>query len=60
MTKKTETKPARRSYRKPQLEQVQLVAEEAVLTNCKAVQTGAPGKSNGKCVGGVLCQTLGS
>lgn len=42
MTKKTETKTTRRPYCKPQLEQVHLVAEEAVLTNCKANQLNGP------------------
>lgn len=60
MTKKTETKRARRSYRKPQLEQVRLVAEEAVLTNCKAVSGGSPNKATGQCNVGVLCLSLGS
>lgn len=35
MTKKTEVKKTRQPYHKPQLEQVELVAEEAVLTACK-------------------------
>ena len=35
MTEKREGTRARRPYRKPQLEQVQLLAEEAVLAGCK-------------------------
>ena len=35
MTEKCDPTGARRPYRKPQLEQVQLVAEEAVLMGCK-------------------------
>ena len=60
MTKKTETKPARRSYRKPQLEQVRLVADEAVLQNCKFIVGANPLKANGKCVAGVMCHDHGS
>ena len=33
----------RRPYRKPQLEEVQLVAEEAVLAGCKTRATGGSG-----------------
>ena len=40
MTKTTETKTTRRPYRKPQLEQVQLAIEEAVLQGCKAEKVG--------------------
>ena len=40
--KRMETKTTRQPYRKPQLEQVQLVAEEAVLTNCKTAAAGGP------------------
>jgi len=35
MEKEKEEKKTRRPYRKPKLERVQLVAEEAVLTACK-------------------------
>ena len=35
MTEKAKTATARRPYHPPQLEQVQLVAEEAVLVGCK-------------------------
>jgi hypothetical protein len=55
MTEKSEGTRPRRPYRKPQLEQVQLVAEEAVLVGCKTKRatgpdagpcnaTGGPGK----------------
>jgi hypothetical protein len=43
MTEKRETTTNRRPYRKPQLEQVQLVAEEAVLAGCKTRATGGSG-----------------
>ena len=35
MEKEEETTKTRRPYHKPELEQVQLVAEEAVLAGCK-------------------------
>ena len=58
MTEKKGQAASRRPYRKPQLEQVQLVAEEAVLVGCKTKrQIGGPdaGPCNatggpGKCV----------
>ncbi len=40
--KKTKTNALKRPYSKPQLEQVRLIAEEAVLTACKAVSDPAP------------------
>ena len=40
MEKELETEATRRPYHKPQLEQVQLVAEEAVLTGCKSASSG--------------------
>jgi len=39
MPEKKETTISRRAYCKPQLEQVQLIPEEAVLQNCKAQNT---------------------
>jgi len=41
MTEKTKT--TRRPYQPPQLEQVQLVVEEAVLQMCKVPRKGGPG-----------------
>ena len=38
--KKSTGKTKRRTYRKPQLEQVQLVVEETVLTACKVKASG--------------------
>jgi hypothetical protein len=50
---KTETKTIKRPYRKPRLEQVRLVVEEAVLMSCKsATSTGPHG-------GGTFCQNPG-
>jgi hypothetical protein len=50
-----ETKETRRPYHKPQLEQVQLVAEEAVLVGCKTKKATGPdagpcnARGSGKC-----------
>jgi hypothetical protein len=50
MTKMAEDRIARRPYRKPQLEQVQLAVEEAVLSGCKASLIGAgPLTGGGNC-----------
>ena len=46
MTEKNGVTTTRRPYRKPQLEQVQLVAEEAVLAGCKTVNRTQPGYEN--------------
>ncbi len=49
--KRTEANAPKQPYIKPQLEQVRLIAEEAVLTVCKTqggLVAGAPGDS-GKC-----------
>ena len=46
MTEKVKSKRARQPYRKPQLEQVQLVAEEAVLAGCKGPQGSGPDDKN--------------
>jgi hypothetical protein len=43
MTKKSDERTHRRQYRKPQLEQVKLVLEEAVLLTCKTVDAGPTG-----------------
>ncbi len=50
----------KKTYKKPQLRQVQLRPDEAVLGNCKT-GSGAGGLSGGTCVNGVLnCNTIGS
>ena len=50
-----EVKGCRRSYQKPQLEKVNLVLEEAVLTFCKAPSIGG---TKNKCGAGP-CSTAG-
>ena len=42
-TKKLETKTERRAYRRPQIEEVPLVPEEAGQTACKVPGTAGPG-----------------
>ena len=59
MTKsKGEMKERRKPYRKPQVEQVELVPEEAVLGGCKNPNVAGPDTGPG--CGGVLnqCYTL--
>lgn len=46
MTEKRKRTKARRPYGKPQLEQVQLVAEEAVLAGCKRGNASGPPSFN--------------
>jgi hypothetical protein len=49
MSQKNNTgKTNRRTYRKPQLEQVQLVVEEAVLEACKVRDSGPSGSCTPK------------
>lgn len=50
MTGKLETEGKRQPYVRPQLEQVELVPEEAVLSSCKS-QQGGPGPHNINCRG---------
>lgn len=47
MDQKKESRKPRRPYRKPHMEQVQLVAEEAVLQGCKS--PGMTGPEVGAC-----------
>lgn len=60
MNKKIErSKTTRRPYRKPQLEKVGLVPEEAVLSACKVAQ--GPGPGTGRCNRPMPgCYTIGS
>jgi hypothetical protein len=61
--KKEQNVSTRRPYHKPQLEEVRLVAEEAVLQNCKAIGVFGPyGVGVGSCQnpGGNICVNLGS
>ena len=57
-----EKKTTRQPYRKPQLEQVQLIAEEAVLSNCKTATTVNPGTDTIRQIGcyDVACYDPGS
>jgi hypothetical protein len=48
MTKKSDERTHRRQYRKPKLEQVQLVAGEVVLAACKGVNFAGPGRPSGQ------------
>jgi hypothetical protein len=47
MADKTEIKAKRRPYKKPEIEQVRLVPEEAVLTGCKMSTQSGPGDITG-------------
>ena len=50
----------KKNYQKPQLRQVRLKPDEAVLGNCKT-GGGGGGLSGGTCVNGVLnCNSIGS
>ncbi len=53
---------ARRPYRAPAVERVPLVAEEAVLFNCKCQAPQVSGPPTGWCSGvfGESCSTVGS
>ncbi len=57
-SKDKETKRTRRPYRKPQLEAVRLVAEEAVLTSCKLAGGTITGPQNTNCKGGEPAATV--
>ena len=52
-----EEKKVKKKYSKPQVEEVQLKAEEAVLASCKVLQLGGPFGSQNcrKKVGGNPC-----
>jgi hypothetical protein len=52
-----------KEYRKPELVRVELVADQAVLTNCKTVGGGSgmvPGSADCNSVGGGYCGSVGS
>ena len=61
---KKEDNMTRQPYQKPQLEEVKLVAEEAVLTNCKSRDAGIVARGHyNRCSnpgGHQVCYTLGS
>jgi len=48
MARGTENGAKRRQYGKPKIEEVKLVAEEAVLTGCKVTST-TPGPTGARC-----------
>ena len=50
--------PEKKPYKKPQLKQVSLRPEEAVLGNCKTGGTAGPG--GGDCSSPGSCSSLGS
>ena len=61
MTEKTKAATARRPYQPPQLEQVQLIAEEAVLVGCKTRSAG--GEFDDNCMEGTppgMCERPGT
>ena len=58
MKMKRSDKPQKRSYRKPELVEVTLRAEEAVLGNCKMAATHGPGIGN--CNVPTVCFAQGS
>jgi hypothetical protein len=62
MSKNNGIPQSRRHYTKPRIEEVKLVAEEAVLQACKTPGQGAggPTRSNCKLPGNVPCSALGS
>ena len=53
------TNISKKTYQKPQLRQVQLRPDEAVLGNCKS-NSGSGGLSGGSCNNGVACNNIGS
>ena len=51
----------KKTYRKPQINQVSLVPEEAVLSGCKAIGTGDINKNIGQCQNpNQSCMAVGS
>lgn len=55
-----DNKTKRKTYKNPQLEQVKLVAEEAVLAGCKTVVGPHSNKNNGSCNPANLCLAASS
>lgn len=51
---------SKKTYVKPQLEEIRLEAEEAVLQICKADAGASTGKTNGKCLNPWICNSVGS
>jgi hypothetical protein len=58
MTTDRQDKPGKRPYVKPELKQVQLVAEEVFITGCKRNVAGSSGPQRSRCrmaTGSVEC-----
>jgi len=55
-----ETNGVKRPYSKPEIKQVALRAEEAVLGACKATSGGGNGPGSGNCRTPSACSSLGS
>ena len=55
-----ETNGVKRPYTKPEIKQVALRPEEAVLGACKATSGGGSGPGSGNCRQPSACSTLGS
>ena len=58
--KTKQEKQEKRPYQKPELMQVPLRPEEAVLGNCKMSGTGGPGYGNACNAGPLVCSSAGS
>ena len=58
MKRTTETEKSRRPYNRPRIEQVRLIAEEAVLGSCKT--TGGVTGPITTCTGKGNCSIIGS
>jgi len=50
----------KKPYVKPEVTEVALRAEEAVLGNCKSASTSGPGSMPGQNCGTMFCSTIGS
>jgi len=59
-TQKESASRPKRVYQKPELAQVQLKPEEAVLGNCKMTARRGPATANCTLGGGGVCSTSGS
>ena len=57
MDETKETRPAKKPYVKPQLQPIELKAEEAVLGGCKVAGISGPG-SSGNCSTPSNCYTI--
>ena len=55
-------KKGKRSYQKPQIKEVKLIPEDAVLANCKATVAASQNSKSGRCQTTAACENrlLGS